>query len=313
MSAYVCASGRGPCSCAQYGRAHDVKPANIFLEDSSFDRGLSRTSNAPTGQFSSKSRKFVRLVDFGIAKLNNDSSEEISQALTQAGFVFGSPLYMSPEQVEGAVVDHRSDIYSFGCTLFEALTGSPPFVGENALETMVCHQYSKPPTLYDAGFEREVPQRLHNLLARLLAKNPEERYQSLTEVAAELNYCFEAIVSKSLVVDSGKEDLTTAAAGRRESLEQEPAEAARDLHDHASMLPQFSPRSFALIALIILLIAGGGIFFYERSRDTVPSAASLPSPTYVSQAMRPTDNVAREVVEDHTFQRAIGCGRSGRG
>ncbi|HEY9787913.1 MAG TPA: serine/threonine-protein kinase, partial [Candidatus Obscuribacterales bacterium] len=80
----------------------------------------------------------VKLLDFGIAKvISADPKNE--QKLTKSGEVFGSPLYMSPEQCTGGQVDERSDIYSFGCVMYETLTGSPPHVGANSLETMNKH------------------------------------------------------------------------------------------------------------------------------------------------------------------------------
>lgn len=82
-------------------------------------------------------------MDFGIAKLADKSTDK--QYMTAVGAVFGSPLYMSPEQSRGEEVDERSDIYSFGCALYEALTGQPPLVGANALETIVMHQTTAPP------------------------------------------------------------------------------------------------------------------------------------------------------------------------
>ncbi len=81
----------------------------------------------------------VKLVDFGIAKLTG-IDEFNQQTLTKTGEIFGSPLYMSPEQCTGVMVDHRTDIYALGCVFYELLTGAPPFIGENALSTMMKHQ-----------------------------------------------------------------------------------------------------------------------------------------------------------------------------
>src|SRR5262249_45675712 len=101
----------------------DIKPSNIMLVD-----------GATLGAEGS-----VKIVDFGLAKLTASDDGEI-QALTRTGEIFGSPLYMSPEQCTSGVVDHRSDIYSLGCVLFEALTGAPPHMGQTALTTMMKHQ-----------------------------------------------------------------------------------------------------------------------------------------------------------------------------
>ncbi len=74
----------------------------------------------------------VKVVDFGIAKLTGHD-EFNQQTLTKTGEIFGSPLYMSPEQCMGIAVDHRSDLYSMGCVIYEALTGAPPLVGDTSI------------------------------------------------------------------------------------------------------------------------------------------------------------------------------------
>lgn len=146
----------------------DLKPANIFL---------ARESGATRGS------ETVKLVDFGIAGLAREAID--GQKLTSTGAIFGSPLYMSPEQCLGKEVGAASDIYSYGCTLFETLSGSPPFKGENAFATMMMHQQSEAPRLRSPEGQNP-PQRLQALLNRLMAKAPQDRYQSLGEVAKEL-------------------------------------------------------------------------------------------------------------------------------
>ncbi len=142
----------------------DIKPANIHVDMSNADR------------------PDVKLVDFGIAKLASADS----QKLTGMGLIFGSPLYMSPEQAAGRDVDHRTDIYSLGCTLFEALTDSPPFLGKTIVDTLTMHQEDNPPTLAQVNVGLEYPQRLEGLLRRMLAKDPDKRCQSMQEVKNEL-------------------------------------------------------------------------------------------------------------------------------
>jgi len=160
---------QGLLVCHENGVVHrDIKPANIFLEL------RSSTSDAIVA---------VKLVDFGIAALSATAS--VGQQLTVAGTVFGSPLYMSPEQSVGDKVDARSDIYSSGCALFEMLTGKPPFRAATAFATMLCHQEVPAPTLVEAcGLEQvqAYPDWLEELVAELLAKDPAERPQSFSEV-----------------------------------------------------------------------------------------------------------------------------------
>jgi serine/threonine protein kinase len=146
----------------------DIKPSNIML-----DAGSKIGAN-----------NSVKIVDFGIAKLSE--SGEL-QGLTRTGEIFGSPLYMSPEQCSGEVVDHRSDIYSLGCTLFEALTGTPPHVGNSALRTMMLHKTSPAPYLREASLGVTYPENLEQIVHRMLEKSPADRYQSLDDVVDDLN------------------------------------------------------------------------------------------------------------------------------
>lgn len=148
----------------------DIKPSNIMLM-----KGM------PLGTEGS-----VKIVDFGIAKFVSHEGGEI-QSLTRTGEIFGSPLYMSPEQCSGSNVDHRSDVYSLGCVMFEALTGTPPFIAENALTTMMKHQSEPTPTLKEAALGAEFPPALEQIVSRMLAKEPDRRYSNLGVLAHDLS------------------------------------------------------------------------------------------------------------------------------
>lgn len=148
----------------------DIKPANIMLVD-----GVPLSAEGS-----------VKILDFGIAKIVNADRGEM-QTLTQTGEVFGSPFYMSPEQCSGATIDQRSDVYSLGCVLFEALTGTPPHVGSNALRTMMLHVNENAPTLKEATLGSEYPEELEALVAKMLAKSSGDRYLDLGVVAHDLS------------------------------------------------------------------------------------------------------------------------------
>lgn len=145
----------------------DIKPDNIFLA----------RSTSPLGYQ-------AKLLDFGIAKLQAKSDGE-GQRLTQLGQVMGSPLYMSPEQCKGLDTDRRSDIYSLGCTIFETITGEPPFKGNNVMATVMMHCEAKPRLLSECS-NQNVPSRLTELVDRCLQKDPDRRYQSMDEVIMDL-------------------------------------------------------------------------------------------------------------------------------
>lgn len=148
----------------------DLKPANIMLVD-----GL------PLGMEGS-----IKVLDFGIAKIVGDDRGEM-QTLTQTGEIFGSPLYMSPEQCAGGPIDQRSDVYSLGCVLFEALTGTPPLVGSNALRTMMLHVNEKVPSLKEAALGSQFPIELEKIVSTMLAKEVSERYSDLSVVAHKIS------------------------------------------------------------------------------------------------------------------------------
>lgn len=146
----------------------DIKPANIMLVD--VEQG----------------DEFAKLVDFGAAILTKESAAGSPQELTQKGKFIGSPLYMSPEQIRGERGDERSDIYALGCTIYEALSGRPPFKGETALSTMMAHLEDTPPSFVDVDSEREIPAKLEAIVQKCLAKQPDLRFQSAAELRREL-------------------------------------------------------------------------------------------------------------------------------
>lgn len=127
----------------------------------------------------------ARILDFGIAKILEDGDKQ-GMTLTKTGDVFGSPLYMSPEQGAGGKLDQRSDCYSLGCMLFECLTGTTPFIGKSIIETLMLHAQQKAPTLKEATLGVEFPEALEKIVEKLLRKNQTERYQSVLEVREDL-------------------------------------------------------------------------------------------------------------------------------
>ncbi|MEP6636240.1 MAG: protein kinase [Acidobacteriota bacterium] len=141
----------------------------------------------------------AKILDFGLAKLiepnlpqgtSTPASSEVATAVmpqhSTPGTVIGTVGYMSPEQAQGKTteLDHRSDIFSFGCMLFEAVTGRKPFEGESVLKSLHMVVYEPAPAIKD--FNPSAPAELQRIIRRCLAKDPEERYQSIKDVAIEL-------------------------------------------------------------------------------------------------------------------------------
>ena len=123
----------------------------------------------------------VKVADFGLAHFAHGDN---AQGLTQVGITLGTPLYMSPEQVEGKPLDPRSDIYSLGVTCYHMLSGSPPFHGETALAVAVQHLKREPQPLEE--LRPDLAPALCRMIHKMLAKDPAERWQSAAELLRAL-------------------------------------------------------------------------------------------------------------------------------
>jgi serine/threonine protein kinase/tetratricopeptide (TPR) repeat protein len=162
--------------CAGLAHAHqkgvihrDLKPANIMLVD--FEG---------TGDF-------VKIVDFGIAKLlPRQDGDGTPMELTHTGQIFGSPLYMSPEQCRGTALDARSDIYSLGCVMYRIVAGESPFMGQDALEAMFKQVNDNPRPFSTCCPEMEVPESFEAIVMKMLQKDPADRFQSMLQVRKAL-------------------------------------------------------------------------------------------------------------------------------
>ncbi|HEY2737255.1 MAG TPA: protein kinase, partial [Thermoanaerobaculia bacterium] len=151
--------------CAGLGAAHavgvmhrDIKPENLILQ--------------PTGN--------AKLMDFGIAR----PVRRMEAGQTEAGMIVGTPLYLSPEQLQGGEIDTRADIYSTGVVLYEMFTGVLPFDAPSAVEIMIKHLREPPPPPHLHW--PEIPPRLDAMILRCLAKDPDARYRSVEELARDL-------------------------------------------------------------------------------------------------------------------------------
>lgn len=157
-----------------YAHAHgmihrDIKPDNLLLQRLEAD-----------GRGASADRFLLKISDFGLARLMEDTGE-----LTQTGVVMGTPAYMSPEQCQGGALDGRSDLYSLGVVLYEVATGAPPFRVKSLSEAVFKH-ISAPPTPPREVFP-DLPIALEEVIMRCLAKRPEDRFGSGGELADALD------------------------------------------------------------------------------------------------------------------------------
>lgn len=142
----------------------DLKPSNIMVTD--YDCAVPE----------------VKIVDFGIAKV----LESEKTRMTQTGELIGTPQYMSPEQCRGGLLDARSDIYALGCVMFEAITGKALFSGHSMVSVIVDQMNTQPRTLQETRPDMSFPGHLEDIVAKVLAKDPADRYQSMNELAEDL-------------------------------------------------------------------------------------------------------------------------------
>jgi serine/threonine-protein kinase len=211
----------------------DIKPANVML--------------TPTGE--------VKVMDFGIARAISDASA----TMTQTAAVVGTAQYLSPEQARGEQVDARSDLYSTGCVLFELLTGRPPFIGDSPVSVAYQHVREQPPA--PSLYERTIPAAVDAITLKALAKRVDDRYQSASEMRADIERTLSGVPVLAPPVTGASvdtqphflarppigPDTTPTAATTRTSYDEAPPARSR-----AGM--------WALVAvLVILLLVAGGL------------------------------------------------------
>jgi len=192
------------------GPLKPARAAAIFLQmadalQHAHEKGVIHRDLKPTNAILSKDesgKDAVKLVDFGIAKLNEPEDKE--KALTQTGEIFGSPFYMSPEQCRGQKLDHRSDIYSFGCLMYELIIGQPAAKGDSVVDTLMIHVNGLTPNFDDQAIvqqfadrakqsgsfedthEHKCMTRLKQIIQSCIKKDPSERYQSMGDLKRDL-------------------------------------------------------------------------------------------------------------------------------
>ena len=225
------------CEAMQHAHEHeivhrDLKPANIILaDDKSQNEGEIK----------------IKILDFGISKLLFEGEDE-KQYLTQTGQIIGSPRYLSPEQALDGMIDHRTDIYSIGCIIFELLTGSTPFEGETTIDIIHGHLEEEPPKLND-GAEDEFPEELEVLVAKCLMKSPAHRYQSVRDLLNEIESIGETLLKNEEQSEENKSNAT-------------------------GVFPKVGPNKFVLfsIPLILLLVASVLTIRFLENQNSSQSA-----------------------------------------
>lgn len=204
----------------------DIKPGNLILRGAYPDLEL-------------------KILDFGIAKAATGAGGREGQSLTSTGEVFGSPLYMSPEQALGRAADERTDLYSLGCVLFEMLFGAPPFRGANSMETVFKHVNEEPVVPARTAGGASPGMRLTGLLASMLSKDPAARPRS----AHDCRLSLEAIRSLGLSAEAGTD-------GRNLKRQVEPEADESGAADSPAVAVKSSPAKRVLVAVILIVLVG---------------------------------------------------------
>lgn len=272
--------------CRSLAEAHksgivhrDVKPDNIILI---------RVDDDPD---------VVKVLDFGIAKavMGEDDVQ-----LTGDGRIIGTPRYMSPEQILAEPLDHRSDIYSLGCILFEMLCGAPPFQQASTTALMISHTQDPPPPFaqqLDSSKLEGMPAGLERVVRKALSKHPEDRHQDCDELREELEAAMEGVLAPGF--DDPDADLT--AAGRPPRRQPTPAPRQSAAPSHTAALPSKPSKSGGTIALLaaiggLILLIGGLLMYGKLTGDggedqptVVVTSSDSPSTGDDSPALAKTD------------------------
>ena len=165
----------------QHGVIHrDLKPENIMLV----------RVGEPGKQFDR-----VKLIDFGLVKMADSIAPGLGMTkLTRTGIVYGTPAYMAPEQAQGRPLDGRTDLYALGVTMFEALTGRCPFIGDGPVDVVRKHIKKPPPRLVDiAPNAAYCTAQMEYLISKALAKKPEARFADARAMTEALDEAFQSI------------------------------------------------------------------------------------------------------------------------
>lgn len=259
----------------------DLKPDNLF-----FARVLTSAYASGDGH-----EEIVKVLDFGIAKMVRDEDDQpMGVVETQAGTVFGTPRYMSPEQAQGKPLDARTDLYSLGVIVYQMLTGRPPFTDNDAVVVMARHIKSIPKRLNEANPEANIPKELEDVVMRALSKDPADRQASADILAGELLAALEAQGATT----SGVRASITNAAGIRVPESMRPPPISLPPPRKRTTVAGIPIALIIAAVPVIVLVAAAGVYLGLRS-GTQPSPAADPATTTLATAAPPATTAASTI------------------
>jgi len=250
----------------------DIKPANILLE-----KGIVQS---------------VKITDFGLARTADDAS------MTQSGMIAGTPLYMAPEQAKGATLDARSDLFSLGSVLYALATGHAPFRAPNTFAVLRRVVDDTPRPIQEVI--SDIPDWLVAIIDKLLAKEPEDRFQSAQELADVLTQCHNEFQAGVPVTAANKFDTSRIT----------PSVALKKTEPNQN---QFPIAGVAAGVLLMFSLMAAGLFFLNKIKNTSPAVDVSPPPADVPSSSTKAIAPDGKTSERSSAQTAISRNRGSKG
>ncbi len=240
----------------------DLKPDNVYFAQ------VDGASGA---------REIVKVLDFGIAKLVGRTESTIDAVETQAGAVFGTPRYMSPEQAQGLPLDARSDLYTLGAILYQMVAGRPLFDDREAVVVMARHIKTTPTPLRELGLPVPVPEELDNLVCDVLAKDPNLRPPTADAFAERLLRIYETMLADSSgmrIARGGASATSSASFVSMSAAALDPPTIMTPAADAGGSRESREGRPVVAVAAFLLVLAGAGAALFALRRPAAPPPAT---------------------------------------
>ncbi|MGE0788770.1 MAG: protein kinase [Sandaracinaceae bacterium] len=250
--------------CGSVAQAHDLgivhrdlKPENIMVLE-----------EGPTDDY-------VKVLDFGLAKLR-ESEEHAEKSITRAGSILGTPYYMAPEHIRGENVDARSDVYAMGALIYKAITGVPPFWATTPVGVLTMHltEPVEPPSA--RAPKRDIPPEADTILLRALEKDPRDRYQSMSDLRADLLSYLESI-GEDEGLESAKLTRMRGPALPSASGRQRKVATRGDVDDFERSLRRRSLISYLMVVALAVAAVGGLVYAWRHQAQDPGTTESEPN------------------------------------